>query len=377
MQRATHGRGLATIGILLAAAGMATSASAQNAGDIVFSDDSNDIRWLPQGGAGTSNLILTYPGGVEEDWLTIDVGPDNTIYAANSPLTPAQPERAEVTRIDGWTTGPAVSTQLSSNVPIQRVIGMVYDPQTDNLIGVNNPGSIWNGFPQYEGIIGVNATTPGPAQFLWEEPLDSDPNPKYKAGNRIDRDVNNPGQFYVTTAEGSVNSGPGPGGSTLPAGTLQRVSVAGDLTTTVELIVDLGDTGVTGLPNALVRPAGVATVAGLNSIFVANAQFDGADGQIVRVDLDGAGDFLSATIIAQGAFFPNEMIYNPFTDKLVFANRPENVLTGSIMQMNLDGTGLETIYSDSRVQGLAVVVPTPGTLALLGLGGLAAVRRRR
>ena len=145
---------------------------------------------------------------------------------------------------------------------------------------------------------------------------------------------------------------------------------------TEELIVDLGNTAVTGLSEALGQPNSVETVPGLNAVFVTANDFVNDIGFIYRVDLDNQGDFAGITEVLSGQFFPGDLTYNKFTGKFLFGDRRVST-GGNIYEVNIDGTGLNSILNGFIPGGIDVVVPAPGSLALLGLGGLVAARRRR
>lgn len=93
----------------------------------------------------------------------------------------------------------------------------------------------------------------------------------------------------------------------------------------------------------------------------------------------------------QGAYFSNPPGFNSINGAVVFSY---DILTGTneiAIGMVLNGTAgrAMAVYSNetgtqiriddsaTTVVGATILVPTPGSLALLGLGGLAAARRRR
>eukprot|EP00004_Rigifila_ramosa_P008969 TRINITY_DN20428_c0_g1_i1.p1 TRINITY_DN20428_c0_g1~~TRINITY_DN20428_c0_g1_i1.p1 ORF type:complete len:226 (+),score=50.28 TRINITY_DN20428_c0_g1_i1:63-740(+) len=93
----------------------------------------------------------------------------------------------------------------------------------------------------------------------------------------------------------------------------------------------------------------------------------------------------------QGAYFANPAGFNSINGAVVFQydiltginevniGMVLNTITGRAMSVYSNDTGTQVRISSTAttINGARIVVPTPGSLALLGLGGLAAARRRR
>jgi hypothetical protein len=65
---------------------------------------------------------------------------------------------------------------------------------------------------------------------------------------------------------------------------------------------------------------------------------------------------------------------------VIFGNASDNGGSGTVGVEAADGTFAQWSFNTPSIQGgmvLSVVIPAPGTAALLGLGGLVAIRRRR
>lgn len=109
---------------------------------------------------------------------------------------------------------------------------------------------------------------------------------------------------------------------------------------------DDGDTISAILNGSFVTPGnGITFFTGyLSDVFITGTQFDGPDGGSFGTDLPGAqpyhGAFIQLFINSQSDFFTSD-------------------------------------YQDQSVQVSGIIVPTPGTLALLAASGLCAIRRRR
>ena len=138
------------------------------------------------------------------------------------------------------------------------------------------------------------------------------------------------------------------------------------LQATPSLLVDLSNTNL-GTPLTFL---GGITSAG-NDLYVADRRADA----VFKITLDGNGDFSSIAQVIGGLNEPENLIFNPFTGKLVIDVR-DDLNNPMIVQCNLDGTGLEVLAAGFHARGFEIV-PSPATFALLGLGTVVGARRRR
>jgi hypothetical protein len=145
-------------------------------------------------------------------------------------------------------------------------------------------------------------------------------------------------------------------------------SVTGDVT--VDRVVDFDGTATSFGPLTFV--AGITSTTGgdgLTDLFVTDTFTD----SIYRVDLDANGDFVSADLILDGLDDPQTIEFNPFRNSLIF----HELGAMTISEVGLDGSGL-TVLETGVVSARGIyIIPAPGAVALFGLGGLAAMRRRR
>lgn len=355
-----------------AIAALSGTVAAQSAGDVVFTTDDGGV-WLRTLGGTTTQLAQINDPGVRLADLAF--GPDGTLYVNSGPAPVQNPSQAVVYRIDD-PFGAANVSVLASSDPLQNPVGLVYDPNSGNLLAVNNPGT--PGQPQfYIGLLGINPTTGAVTEVL-ERDISSFPT--WNRGSYLSAVPGVAGEFFATAAEGSATIIPPVPGFNR-AGSLHRLTVSSDLATASEsLIVDLGDTSVTGLSKAITRVTGV-TAVDAQTLFVSAFDFDDQAGAIYRVDLDTDGNFVGLQDITSGnvpqTFLPEELEYNPFTGTLLFADRSTSGASGgNILEINLDGTGFSIFANEGRVRGIAII-PSPAGAALLAMGGLVASRRRR
>ncbi|MEO1008977.1 MAG: PEP-CTERM sorting domain-containing protein [Planctomycetota bacterium] len=259
--------------------------------------------------------------------------------------------------------GAATIAPVSTGLPIENPIGVQWDAGRGNFITINNPVS--PGATSVDGILGI--TPGGTVSTIFEEDL-SIPRPRYQGAARLAPDPAGTGYLVPSPNGSGAVVGPGELGT---ASALFRIDIDGSLSGSQSLIVDLGDTAVTGLADPLLDTAGVTVNPSTGLVYLT----DRDAGAIYELTLDGAGAFDSIRVLVDGLDEPEEIQYDPFNDRLVFdENRGSDL--GRISQVELDGTGLTLLVDDVDTRGIAIV-PAPATLALLGLGGLAAARRRR
>lgn len=265
-------------------------------------------------------------------------------------------------RVDNPFGSPSI-TPVATGMPIENPIGLQWDAARGNFFTVNNPILATPG--GVEGILGI--TPGGTVTTVYEQDL-SIPRPRYQGASRLAREAFND-SYLVTSPNGSgAVVGTGELGT---ASALFRIDIDGSLSGESTLVVDLGDTAVTGLAEPLLDTAGLAVNPNNGLVYLT----DRHAGAIYEMTLDGSGAFESIRVLLDGLDTPEEIQYDPFNDRLVFDESVVDGL-GRISQVELDGSGLEVLVDGVETRGIAVI-PAPASLSLLALGGLAAVRRRR
>ncbi|HYF15976.1 MAG TPA: hypothetical protein VD971_12980 [Phycisphaerales bacterium] len=356
---------------------LAGSAFAQTPGDIIFtSQQGNGVRMI--GGfaptpAGTATQLWNSANPATR-LHNITSAPDGNYYVADGRFPFPNTTDAGIIRLSNLFTG-ATASQLQQGNPIQNPVGLVWDNNTNRLYTVSNPGS-----PQLattiDGVFGVDLA--GNVNTVFTETFPIPPRPAYHAAHSIIKDPR-PGSndYLISNLNGGVGTDPNPiFGFDAESSTIWRMrwngaSYAVDSTPMIDF-----DSSFTGASGSFYNARGMAAVPGSSSIYVADIDA----GAINRVDMDALGNFASITTIVTGLAQPETIIYNPYSNKLVFSERSTSgggPLVGSkISEINLDGTGYRVMYDGEHAQGFAIV-PTPGAATVLGLAGLLAVRRRR
>ena len=342
--------------VLAAAAG---SASAQAI--VMTEKDSGAIYKLGTDDSITS--LYSFGGGRDVRLAGITRGPDGAFYVNNGPLPVQDPSQASVFRITDLLGGSGSASVFAMGDPIQNPIGLVYDAPTNNFFAVNNPPA---GLTQtaFDGILGINAGT-GAVTEVYEQPDVNDPVPAYRQAARIAPDMTTPGSYLVVSLNGGTfDDGNGNGDFSLGS-TLWRLTVDNGLVGTVDLVADMS-TFNTGDPITKMRGL---TWGPEGELYVTDAGTD----SIYRIDFDGSGvDSISEIFSLTPGAGALDIIYQPSTDSLVFSS--ENAQ--ELWRVGRDGSGATLLASDFEARGF-YLVPTPGVLGVLGLYGLAAVRRRR
>ena len=264
-------------------------------------------------------------------------------------------------RLDNAFSTPSI-TPVATGLPLENPIGLQWDAGRGNFFTVNNPFSPQPG--SFEGILGV--TPGGTVTEVFEQDL-SIPRPRYQGASRLAREAFT--DNYLVTSPNGSGAVVGPGESSASA--IFRIDIDGSLSGSSSLVVDLGDTAVTGLADPLLDTAGVAVDPNTGLVYLT----DRGAGAIFEMTLDGTGAFDSIRLLIDGLDEPEEIQYDPFNNRLVFDENSGADL-GRISQVELDGSGLKVLVEDVDTRGL-VVIPAPASLSLLAVGGLAALRRRR
>lgn len=354
---------------LLLVTALAGTAAARPNGDIIYTDQLTDEVRLFSG--GSSSTIWAF--GPSNDVRLADVkwGPGGKLYVADGPNPPIpNPSHARLYTISN-PLGAASAATLATGDPMQNPIGLAFHANSNNFIAVNNPGNPAGLVqPRADGLVAINANTGVQTQsYLQPSTLGQG----FRAGTYIVRDTlaasgndflvacDNGGSFQSATPDAS--------GSTLWRATIDP----GTLQSTLTLVYDFSNAP----GGVLARINGITHVPGTGDYYVTDRVADA----VYKVTLDGSGVFQSITQLAIVGLLnePETIAYNPYTGKLVLDVRNEYDTTAGvprIVQFDLDGSNYETLELGVHARGFEFV-PAPGSLALLGLGGLLAGRRRR
>jgi len=336
-------------------------------GDIVFTDAPDDaIRVIRAG----SNLLETLYVADPMDGPGIRFGDITRVdgrFYVNSGVPDADagiPGR--LIRIDSLFGASPMAADLATGGFLQNPIGIAFNRRSDQFLSINNTGQTpMQMAPDFDGIIGVSRAD-GTQTFRFDE-VAGLPGLNYQAGNSIAQRADRANAYLVTSINGGfISDNPGVGDDVETSIVYNvRVNASGDVS--LNPFFDFKDTPFGDL--TFVR--GVTTAIGDDDtldVYVTDRSTDA----IYRIDTDADGNATGLSLILDGLMNPGKIVYDRFTDTLVFGE----IENDSISRVNLDGTGLTVLATGVDPRGF-YIVPAPGAAALLGLGGLAAIRRRR
>ena len=349
---------------VLTLAGLAVSASAQNF--LVFTDRNDDTVKTLEFGSNAITTRFTDTNADSRLGSIVRLGGD--YYIANGPFLPTTPNAAGVARLSNLFNSPSLGF-IAQGDPYANPAGMIFDNNTNRLWLANN---FFTETPnKVPGIFNVDPGT-GSTNVAYQQPLPPSTPP---APDRLTGVAQDPTSNNLLAI--SINGGTfvDPDTSLSPpdrrfGSQLYRLAIDPvTLDATPSLIVDFSDTSVTGLAAPITFGRDIFTIPTTGEVVITDG-----NGAIYGITLDGAGDFQSIRTIIDGlaAERPGGAAYNPFNNTIVFST----VFDQSIWEVNLDGTGLSLLATGVAPGGFAFV-PAPASVALLGLGGLAATRRRR
>lgn len=370
------------IGFLVVSAGaaMATAQVTPQPGDIVFTSQTgsgNDSIKLISGtvptvGAATN---LYSSGNSATRFAGIQQGPDGNFYVADGRFPFPNTTDAGIIKISGLFSGSPVASSHRQGNPFQNPLGLVWSPATNEFVTVSNPGT-----PQIpatlDAVIGFGTSGAGSNVYYSEPNPIGSGRPTYFGAHSIIRDPR-PGSndLLISNVNGGTATNPTPFfGFDQESSTVWRMTFTGSgYTLNPAPVVDFASS-FTGFASSFFNSRGMAAVPGTNSFFIA----DHEAGVINKVTMDISGNFTGIQTILSGLDFPENMVYNQYTNQLVFGERSVvgGFTSAKISTVNLDGTGLTTLYTGEHARGFTIV-PTPGAAALLGVSGLVATRRRR
>lgn len=345
-----------------AAAGLSSSALAVGNGDIIFTDAMSDTVNLISGGPGFSQLYQFADPG--DEIRLADITRANGRYYVGSGFgIISDPAVGFVFELDNLFGATSQSTVVSSD-PAQNPLGLEFHSKSNKLVMVNNPAQSAMAPNEQDGIYGISLDggSFGTTNQIFDEDVGSTTFPRYQAGAGTTRDRNNPNTFYVATVNGGATGGTA-GGDEVKGSAIYSVTLdASGGPANPSLLFDFSNTSFGEI--TFVRDV---TTDGSN-LYIG----DGFSGAIYSISLADPGDLSTLSLVKDGLTRPQNLIYNQFTDKLVWSDNFDE----AIYQMDLDGSNMETLATGINARGF-YIVPTPGAVALFGLAGIAGVRRRR
>lgn len=349
---------------------VAAVASGAGVGNIIFTATSDDTIKYYDNGVITSLVSFSDP---DVRLAEIFQGPEGQYYVSSGPFpVNTSNNKSAIYRVDNIFSSPSVST-LKSGYDMANPSGMAWNSATRNIVYANNPQSQYGNDTQvYRGIRSVNADT-GTDVGSYQQTASSFPTLR-TANDVTQNPYGSANDYYVTCLNGGNAdfSGPDAAWSSIWKFAYDTGTLAG----TPSLLVNLGDTSATGLANSLTFVRTSTIKVSTNEMYVVNAPVAvGATNGIYKINLDSFGNFAGISLLFQdnvNAPRPDAIEYNPFTDKIVFSDET----TGNVYQINPDGSGFETLATGVFARGFTFI-PAPGALAVAGLAGLVAARRRR
>ncbi|MGP1345628.1 MAG: PEP-CTERM sorting domain-containing protein [Phycisphaerales bacterium] len=368
---------LGTTAGLLLAAGLASAGpiTPQN-GDVIFASGTLGKVGIVQT-PGSPVDLYNFPVPEDVRLAQITFGPNGRLFVNDGFGTFPEAADSKLWEINNPFSGAASSTIIAQGGILQTPIGLAWDPSRNAFFAVTNPGNSNPNPPeQTEGVIKVGLD--GSLEQLYKENITGVPLPRYQSGVRI-TELPWTTDFLVVALNGGTLTGSGEP-NTNASSVLHRFKPDGATNDDrMEIVLDLGGAEVQaalGLQLALSQGVtGRALSNGKSQIWVSDRTHG-----VFSIILDANGDFESIAPVAPEltGIDAGEIKYDRYNNDLVFGY---GALPGSgfdsIARWDLDGVdGLSIIAENQFIRGLTIV-PAPGALALIGLGGLAATRRRR
>ncbi len=357
-------------------AGAANVASAAAVGNIVYTSKVTDSVMYYNNGA-VSTLVSGFGSAADIRLAEILRAPTGEYYVDNGPFpVNVNNNKSAMFRIDNVFAAVPTVTTVKQGFDMANPSGMAWHGSTRNVLYVNNAQSEYGNDSQvHRGVRAVHADTgldvnsyAQGAPTTW---------PSVYTANDITKNPYAGGNDYYLTC---INGGNADfSSSDSPWSSLWYYNVnAGDMTGTPTLMANLGDTSFTHLSAPVTFARSTTIKASTREMFITNAaltiQNQSLNG-ILKVQLNPDGSFGSISLVFQdlvNANRPDAIEYNPYTDKVVFSDET----SGNIYQINPDGSGFELVTSNAGARGF-YFVPAPASMALVGVAGLAAMRRRR
>ncbi|MCG3124122.1 MAG: hypothetical protein GIKADHBN_02564 [Phycisphaerales bacterium] len=358
---------------ILALSGASSIASAAAVGNIVFTSKTNDAVMYYNNG-----VVSTLVSFADPDVRLAEIlrAPTGEYYVDSGPFpVNTGNNKSALYRIDNVFAAVPTVTTVKQGYDMANPSGMVWHAGSRDIVYANNAQSEYgDDTAVYRGIRAVNVdsgTDVGSYQQVFVTA------PTVRTANDV---LKNPyagnDDYYVVAINGGNHDFSSADASW---SSLWHYNIdSGTLAGTPSLMVNLGDTSATGLAKPLTFVRHASIKESTREMFVVNAALDIQDQSmngIFKITLNPDGTFGGISMLFQdmtNAPRPDNIEYNPYTDKVVFSDET----TGAIYQINPDGTGFELVVANVGSRGF-YFVPAPGSLALVGLAGLAAARRRR
>jgi hypothetical protein len=357
-------------------AGIAGFAQAAAVGNIVYTSKVTDAVMYYNNGT-VSTLVSGFGAANDIRLSEILRAPTGEYYVGNGPFpVNVNDNKSAIFRIDNVFAAAPVVTTVKQGFDMANPSGMAWHSATRNVVYANNAQSEYGNDSQvHRGVRAVQADT-GTDVNSFKQIVPTSYPAVYTTNDVTKNPYGGANDYYLTC----INGGNADFSSSDASwSSLWSYSIdPGTMLGTPSLLVNLGDTSVTGLsaPVTFARSSTIKTST--REMFITNAalsiQNQSLNG-ILKVNLNPDGSFNSVSLLFQdmtNAPRPDAVEYNPFTDKVVFSDE----VTGNIYQINPDGSGFELVTTNAGARGF-YFVPAPGSLALVGLAGLAAARRRR
>lgn len=355
----TRGTTAAAAALLAASAGAAAGLST---GDIVFVDGAGD-RIMAATSSGVQTLLTFDDPTGDQVRLGGIQRVQGRFYVSSGFAFPTVPSQGRVYEIKRLFASPESSVIAQSN-PLENIGSMAHHRASGRLLIVNNTAQSAMQPIENDGVIGVRLTD-GDVMISYDEDVGSTQAPRYQAGADIVRDPFNPDRFYVSAINGGALQG---AGDENKGSAIYQLDVDASGAATATLFHDFSFGSPFG-PLTFVRGLDIALGNdGLKDFYFT----DRTTNAIYKADTDASGDIVSISMVMNQLANPGSLIYNPWTDKLVFSTIDDQ----SLNQINTDGSGHEVLATGVNPRGY-YIIPAPAASTLLAISALAAMRRRR
>lgn len=374
-------------------AGIAVSALGQNAGDILFTTKDrvasggatgDRVGWIDLSNANAVETLFTVPELDSRINRLARAPGTNNFFLGNSPFPPADDRTTGNLWLLSNLFGSVSRSSVINSADVPELIapnGIQYNADAGRVLWINNAIGTGSGAGDVDDGIFGSAIDGSAFADIFQEP-NSGPAPRYNAGVEIKADPLRANSYYVSTLNGGDDT---TGPNDPQSGTLWRLDVdTNDITNSSMTLITTFHADDTGLGENLTFVQGL-TIDGNGDVIIG----DKKTRKVYRLEisndglsLDGATELIDFAPIHLNAGLtdagPGDIEFDPFTGMLVLVEDVDqgNDFNDRISRINLDGTGYEVLVNNIPASDV-FIIPAPSALALVGLGGLVAVRRRR